>query len=57
MPTPTALPRIVRKRSKIHGLGVFAREPINKNKRIIDYSTVGDHTIQCRCRPGCKTML
>lgn len=22
-----------------------------------DYSTVGDHTIQCRCRPGCRTML
>jgi hypothetical protein len=22
-----------------------------------DYSTVGDHTIQCRCRPGCPTML
>ncbi len=24
---------------------------------VYDYSTVGDHTIQCRCRPGCKTML
>jgi SET domain-containing protein len=22
-----------------------------------DYSTVGDHTIQCRCRPGCATWL
>ena len=22
-----------------------------------DYATVGDHTIQCRCRPGCPTML
>ena len=22
-----------------------------------DYCTVGDHTIQCRCRPGCKTRL
>ena len=133
-------PRIVRKRSKLHGFGVFAREPINKNTRIIDYagelihnsksgarearylkegciwvfrvnrawsrdagvggnvarfinhsctpncwieiepktktiwirasrrvepgeeltydySTVGDHTIQCRCRPGCTTIL
>jgi SET domain-containing protein len=140
MPTATPLPNIIRKRSKLHGFGVFAREPINKNKRIIDYagelihnsksgvrearylkqgciwvfrvnrawsrdaavggndarfinhsctpncwieiepttrtiwirasrriepgeelvydySTVGDHTIQCRCRPGCKTML
>ena len=37
MPTPT-LPRIRRKRSKLHGCGVFALEPINKNKRIIDYA-------------------
>jgi SET domain-containing protein len=22
-----------------------------------DYCTVGDHTIQCRCRPNCKTRL
>ena len=22
-----------------------------------DYCTVGDHTIQCACRPGCKTRL
>jgi histone-lysine N-methyltransferase SETD1 len=134
------LPRLTRRRSRLHGFGVFAAEPINKNKRIIDYageliqnhksaprevrylkegciwvfrvnrawsrdaavggnvarfinhsctpncwieiepktktiwirasrpimsgeeltydySTVGDHTIQCRCRPGCKTKL
>lgn len=140
MPNLPVPPRIIRKRSKLHGFGVFAREPINKNKRIIDYAgelihnsksgrrearylkqgciwvfrvnrawsrdagvggnisrfinhscrpncwielhnpsktiwiraarlirsgeeltydyaTVGDHTIQCRCRPGCKTML
>lgn len=31
-------PKIVRKRSKLHGWGVFAREPINKNKYIIDYA-------------------
>ena len=31
-------PRIRRKRSKLHGWGVFALEPINKNKRIIDYA-------------------
>jgi SET domain-containing protein len=30
-------PRIVRRNSKVHGYGVFALEPINKNKRIIDY--------------------
>jgi len=134
----TRLPRIVRRRSKLHGCGVFAGEPINKNTRIIDYAgelvrnrdcaerearyleqgciwvfrinrtwsrdaavdgniarfinhscqpncwfqvvdqtiwirasrriepaeeltydyaTVGDHTIQCRCRPGCPTWL
>jgi SET domain-containing protein len=134
----TTLPRIRRRRSKLHGYGVFAAEPINKNRRIIDYAgelvrnsecaerevryleegciwvfrvnrawsrdaavggnvarfinhsctpncwwevvdttiwirasrrieageeltydynTVGDHTIQCRCRPGCPTML
>ena len=140
MPTPVSLPKIRRKRSKLHGWGVFAEEPINKNKRIIDYagelitnkqserredrylskgciwvfrvnrawsrdaavggniarfinhscspncwieidgktrtiwirasrriepgeeltydySTVGDHTIRCRCRPECTTML
>jgi len=134
------LPSVVRKRSKLHGFGVFAGEPINKNRRIIDYAgelisnkrsgrrearylregciwvfrvnrawsrdaavggnlarfinhsctpncwieiegktktvwirasrlirageeltydyaTVGDHTIACRCRPGCTTRL
>ena len=132
------LPRIIRKRSRLHGFGVFAAEPINKNTRIIDYAgelvrtkdvherevrylkqgrlwvyrvdrlwsrdaavggniarfinhsctpncwteivnktiwirasrriepgeeltydycTVGAHSIPCRCRPGCKTML
>ena len=32
------LPKILRKRSRLHGYGVFAMEPINKNKRIIEYS-------------------
>ena len=32
------LPKIVRKRSRLHGFGVFARQPINKNTRIIDYA-------------------
>ena len=131
-------PRLTRRRSKLHGFGVFAAEPINKNTRIIDYAgelirnsrsgarearylkqgciwvyrvnrawsrdaavdgniarfinhacapncwtdvvdmtiwirasrriepgeeltydyaTVGDHTIQCRCRPDCPTWL
>lgn len=31
------LPKITRKRSKLHGYGVFAAEPINKNKIIVDY--------------------
>ena len=32
------LPKIRRRKSKLHGFGVFAVEPINKNKRIIDYA-------------------
>ena len=35
--TPST-PKIVRKRSRLHGFGVFAKEPINKNTRIIDYA-------------------
>lgn len=31
------LPRVRRRRSKLHGWGVFAQEDINKNKRIITY--------------------
>ena len=38
MPTPVSLPKLRRKRSRLHGLGVFADESINKNKRIIDYA-------------------
>ena len=37
-PKTPNLPRIRRKKSKLHGFGVFALEPINKNKRIIDYA-------------------
>jgi SET domain-containing protein len=33
-----ALPLIVRRRSDVHGWGVFAAEPITKNTRIIDYA-------------------
>ena len=32
------VPRIVRRRSQVHGYGVFAAEPIVKNARIIDYA-------------------
>jgi SET domain-containing protein len=32
------LPKIVRRRSRLHGYGVFAAEPIRKNRRIIDYA-------------------
>ena len=38
MPKPMRLPKVARKRSKVHGYGVFALEPINKNTRIIDYA-------------------
>ena len=38
MPTSVSFPRIKRKRSKLHGYGVFAEQTINKNKRIIDYA-------------------
>ena len=38
MPPETRLPRVMRRRSKLHGWGVFALEPINKNRRIIDYA-------------------
>ena len=36
--TSSARPRIARRRSGIAGWGVFAREPISKNRRIIDYA-------------------
>ena len=35
---PKPLPKIVRRRSKLHGYGVFAAEPITKNTRIVDYA-------------------
>src|SRR5262245_66610993 len=38
MPIAVSLPRIERKKSTLHGYGVFARQTINKNKRIIDYA-------------------
>jgi SET domain-containing protein len=38
MPAPRTLPNIARRRSKVHGFGVFALEPINKNTRIIEYA-------------------
>jgi SET domain-containing protein len=38
MPGDPRPPRIARRRSKLHGWGVFALEPINKNKRIIEYA-------------------
>ena len=37
MPRDPQFPRIVRRKSKLHGFGVFALEPIPKNKRIIKY--------------------
>ena len=38
MPNAVSFPKIERKRSRLHGRGVFAGETINKNKRIIDYA-------------------
>ena len=38
LPRPKTLPRLARRRSKVHGFGVFAQEPIAKNTRIIDYA-------------------
>jgi len=37
MTREATLPRIVRRRSPLHGVGVFAAERIRKNARIIDY--------------------
>jgi SET domain-containing protein len=33
-----ALPAVARRKSRLHGWGVFAEQPIPKNKRIIDYA-------------------
>jgi uncharacterized protein len=38
MPNDATPPKISRRRSKVHGSGVFALEAINKNTRIIDYA-------------------
>jgi len=36
-PSPSSLPKIERRKSRIEGWGVFALEAINKNKRIVTY--------------------
>ena len=38
MSRAAVLPKIQRKKSKLHGFGVFVKERVNKNKRIIDYA-------------------
>ena len=38
MPIGRSHPHIFRRRSKLHGYGVFAGETISKNTRIIDYA-------------------
>ncbi|MBI4887946.1 MAG: SET domain-containing protein-lysine N-methyltransferase [Acidobacteria bacterium] len=38
MPRENRLPRVARRRSSLHGWGVFALEPVTKNTRIIDYA-------------------
>jgi SET domain-containing protein len=44
---PPRLPRIVRRRSRLHGCGVFAADVIPKNKRIIDYA--GELVLNSEC--------
>ena len=34
----SSYPRLVRRRSKLHGWGVFALDPITKNTRIVQYA-------------------
>jgi SET domain-containing protein len=38
MPKENRRPRIARRRSSVHGYGVFAMEPIASGERIIDYA-------------------
>ena len=38
MSSSSELPKIVRRRSRVHGWGVFALQRITKNTRIIDYA-------------------
>ena len=47
--SPSQFPKITRRRSRVHGAGVFAVEPIRRNKRIIDYA--GE---LIRNGPGCE---
>ena len=48
-----ALPKIARRRSKVHGYGVFALEPISKNTRIIDYAGELIRNDQSEAREEC----
>jgi SET domain-containing protein len=43
-------PRIVRRRSRLHGWGVFALDPITKNTRIIHYAGEKISTRESRAR-------
>jgi SET domain-containing protein len=44
------LPKLVRRRSRVHGYGVFAKEPINKNTRIVDYAGELVRNSECGAR-------
>ena len=46
------LPKIRRRRSNVHGYGVFALEPIAKNRRIIDYAGELVRTRDSEAREG-----
>jgi SET domain-containing protein len=43
-------PRIVRRRSRLHGWGVFALDPITKNTRVIHYAGEKISTRESRAR-------
>ena len=44
----------MKKRSRLHGSGVFAREPINKNKRIVDYAGEKINAKECDRRSAAQ---
>lgn len=49
-PTPLPRPKIIRRRSRLHGFGVFAAEPIARNTRIVDYAGELVRNADCEAR-------
>jgi SET domain-containing protein len=50
MQRPSKRPRLIRRRSKVHGSGVFAAEPITKNTRIVEYAGELVRNKECEAR-------